>query len=61
MKLLWAPIVDCLYSRRLGRRKTWLVPLQFLIGAIMLYIPHVVESALGNYGGKLQLHVFKHV
>ncbi len=28
LKLLWSPIVDCLYSERMGRRKTWIVPIQ---------------------------------
>lgn len=32
LKLLWAPIVDSLYISRIGRRKTWLVPVQYLIG-----------------------------
>jgi PAT family acetyl-CoA transporter-like MFS transporter 1 len=27
-KLLWSPIVDSLYWARLGRRKSWIVPLQ---------------------------------
>ena len=36
LKLLWAPLVDAAYVRRWGRRKTWLVPTQLLIGATML-------------------------
>jgi len=28
LKLLWSPIVDHFYSRRWGRRKTWLLPVQ---------------------------------
>ena len=32
MKLLWAPLVDSLYIARFGRRKSWLVPVQYLIG-----------------------------
>ena len=32
MKLLWAPLVDSLYLKRFGRRKSWLVPTQTLIG-----------------------------
>ena len=28
LKLLWAPIVDGVYVRSFGRRKTWLVPVQ---------------------------------
>lgn len=36
MKLLWAPIIDGLYSERFGRRKSWLVPVQLLCGMVML-------------------------
>ena len=32
MKLLWAPLVDSLYSPQFGRRKSWLVPAQYMIG-----------------------------
>ena len=42
MKLLWAPFVDGFYSTKFGRRKTWLVPVQLLIGFGMLLIyPHI--------------------
>jgi MFS transporter, PAT family, solute carrier family 33 (acetyl-CoA transportor), member 1 len=37
LKLLWAPIVDSLYISTMGRRKTWLVPVQLLCGIVMLY------------------------
>ena len=37
LKLLWAPIVDSIYSERFGRRKTWLVPAQFAIAFIMMF------------------------
>ncbi|KAK6026407.1 Acetyl-coenzyme A transporter 1 family protein, partial [Ostertagia ostertagi] len=38
MKLLWAPIVDSVYWRRIGRRKSWMVPCQYLIGLFMLVL-----------------------
>lgn len=31
-KIIWAPIVDSLYVQWIGRRKTWLMPLQYLSG-----------------------------
>ena len=34
MKILWAPLVDSIYIARFGRRKSWLVPVQYLIGKI---------------------------
>ena len=48
LKLLWAPIIDSFFNRRLGRRKSWLVPTQYLIGACMLgfsgYVFTVLET-----------------
>ncbi|XP_015756178.1 PREDICTED: acetyl-coenzyme A transporter 1-like [Acropora digitifera] len=41
IKLLWAPIVDTAYFSSFGRRKTWLVPVQYLIGIFMLVLSRV--------------------
>ncbi|XP_022175893.1 acetyl-coenzyme A transporter 1-like [Myzus persicae] len=38
LKLLWAPLVDVVYSRRVGKRKSWLVPVQFSIGLSLIFI-----------------------
>jgi PAT family acetyl-CoA transporter-like MFS transporter 1 len=35
LKLLWAPIVDAVYFKRFGRRKSWLVPVQMMAGCLM--------------------------
>ena len=43
MKLLWAPIVDTAYFSRFGRRKSWLVPVQYLIGIFMIVLSTVSE------------------
>ncbi|XP_018323902.1 acetyl-coenzyme A transporter 1 isoform X2 [Agrilus planipennis] len=48
LKLLWAPVVDCIYSARFGRRKSWLIPTQYLIGAFMLLLSSYVDQWLGN-------------
>lgn len=48
VKLLWAPAVDSLYWRRLGRRKTWLIPTQYLIGLFMIFLSTSVNSLLGS-------------
>ncbi len=37
LKLLWAPLVDSTYFKSIGRRKTWLVPVQLLTGFIMIW------------------------
>ncbi|XP_063228297.1 acetyl-coenzyme A transporter 1 [Bacillus rossius redtenbacheri] len=48
MKLLWAPVVDSVYSSWFGRRKSWLIPTQYLIGLFMLYLSSTVEGFLGG-------------
>ena len=50
LKLLWAPLVDALYVRRFGRRKSWLVPTQYLLGLFMLYLSVTVDSLLQGDG-----------
>lgn len=47
LKLLWAPIVDAIYFKRFGRRKSWLVPVQTLAGLLMVGGANFVEQQLG--------------
>ncbi|XP_028276214.1 acetyl-coenzyme A transporter 1 isoform X2 [Parambassis ranga] len=51
LKLLWAPLVDALYFSRFGRRKSWLVPTQYLLGLFMLYLSQTVNSLLQREKG----------
>lgn len=46
LKLLWAPIVDSVYWSRMGKRKSWLVPIQYLIGFLMLFLSTAVDGML---------------
>lgn len=48
MKLLWAPIVDSVFIKRLGRRKSWLIPTQYLIGICLLVFSNYVSKTLDN-------------
>ncbi|KAL1494448.1 hypothetical protein ABEB36_010046 [Hypothenemus hampei] len=50
LKLLWAPLVDAIFSYRMGRRKTWLIPIQYLIGIFMLILSKNVDNWLGDEG-----------
>ncbi|VDP08875.1 unnamed protein product [Heligmosomoides polygyrus] len=54
MKLLWAPVVDSVYWRRIGRRKSWMVPCQYLIGLFMLLlsfrVPYIMGEGTGDAG-----------
>jgi PAT family acetyl-CoA transporter-like MFS transporter 1 len=48
LKLLWAPLVDSVYSRAVGRRLSWILPVQPAIGALMLTASGRVEAMLGS-------------
>ncbi|XP_077257319.1 acetyl-coenzyme A transporter 1 isoform X2 [Temnothorax americanus] len=48
LKLFWAPIVDSIFSQKFGRRKTWLIPTQYLMGIFMLLLSNYVEHWLGK-------------
>ena len=37
LKLLWAPIVDCKFFKSMGRRKSWLIPVQLLCGGVFIF------------------------
>ncbi|KAM4627257.1 acetyl-coenzyme A transporter 1 isoform 1-T2 [Polymixia lowei] len=51
LKLLWAPLVDALYLSKFGRRKSWLVPTQYLLGLFMLYLSLTIDSILESEEG----------
>lgn len=52
LKLLWAPLVDAVYFRNFGRRKSWLVPTQYILGIFMIYLSTQVDRLLGNTDGR---------
>lgn len=49
-KLLWAPIVDSCYFKSVGRRKTWLVPIQLVTGVVMILSSPYIEGWLYGRG-----------
>ena len=46
IKLLWAPIVDAIYFKKFGRRKSWLIPLQFFIGSYLIFFSDYIKQLL---------------
>ncbi|KZT22107.1 MFS general substrate transporter [Neolentinus lepideus HHB14362 ss-1] len=50
LKLLWSPIVDSIFLPSVGRRKSWIIPMQIVIGSIMLYISFFSHELLENPG-----------
>ena len=56
LKLLWAPLVDTVFFKSIGRRKTWLVPIQLLTGLIMIvFAPMVVQWLGGDVNADAEL------
>ncbi|KAN0074239.1 Acetyl-coenzyme A transporter 1 domain containing protein [Elaphomyces granulatus] len=54
LKLLWSPVVDAVWNRRFGRRKSWITPIQVVSGLAMIYLGRRVEGmmqAVGADGG----------
>ncbi|CAI6347969.1 unnamed protein product [Macrosiphum euphorbiae] len=50
IKLLWAPIIDALYINSIGRRKSWLLPLQLLLGVALFYMSINMDNWLPETG-----------
>jgi PAT family acetyl-CoA transporter-like MFS transporter 1 len=54
LKLLWSPIVDAMWSPTVGRRKSWILPIQVMSGIGMLFLGSTVEHMMaitGKEGG----------
>lgn len=45
-KILWSPLVDAFYSSSLGRRRSWIIPTQFLMAFLFLTLSY--PSKLGK-------------
>jgi PAT family acetyl-CoA transporter-like MFS transporter 1 len=56
MKLLWAPVVDSIFVRSFGRRKSWLIPVQYLIGVFLILFSNYVHTLLEVDGNDANIH-----
>lgn len=50
LKLLWSPIVDAIWSPKVGRRKSWILPIQTLSGFGMLWLGSRAERMMEQAG-----------
>lgn len=55
LKLLWAPIVDSIFWAKWGKRKSWLIPTQYLLGIFMLFLSTQVNRWLAVDGDDLNV------
>ncbi|RKP24762.1 acetyl-coenzyme A transporter 1, partial [Syncephalis pseudoplumigaleata] len=50
LKLFWSPIVDALFVSRIGRRKTWIIPIQLILGVVFLWLGSNIEHYMVTTG-----------
>ncbi|VVC38259.1 Major facilitator superfamily domain,Acetyl-coenzyme A transporter 1 [Cinara cedri] len=48
MKVLWAPLVDSLFIKQFGRRKSWLIPVQYSLGIFCIITGSYINEWLIN-------------
>ncbi|KAH8802699.1 acetyl-coenzyme A transporter 1-domain-containing protein [Xylogone sp. PMI_703] len=48
LKLLWSPIVDAVWSPKLGRRKSWIMPIQTLSGLGMIWLGGHIKQMMSE-------------
>ncbi|CCE65003.1 hypothetical protein TPHA_0J01820 [Tetrapisispora phaffii CBS 4417] len=44
LKILWSPIVDSIYSKKLGRRRSWIIPIQLVSGVLLYVLGHLIAK-----------------
>lgn len=50
LKLLWSPIVDACWSPKLGRRKSWILPIQMMSGFSMIWLGSGAQKMMEDAG-----------
>ncbi len=53
-KFLWSPLVDSIYDKRIGRRKSWIIPMLTLASLCFIYAGFMAED-LFSPGKELQV------
>mmetsp|Transcript_2155 Transcript_2155/g.5419 ORF Transcript_2155/g.5419 Transcript_2155/m.5419 type:complete len:469 (-) Transcript_2155:724-2130(-) len=46
LKFLWSPLIDAYFFKSLGRRKSWVIPMELMAGAMMIYLSYNIDSML---------------
>jgi PAT family acetyl-CoA transporter-like MFS transporter 1 len=50
LKLLWSPIVDAVWSPNVGRRKSWILPIQTISGFSMIWLGKNINRMMKDAG-----------
>ncbi len=54
-KILWAPVVDAIFIKRFGRRKSWLVPVQFIMAVFLFSFSYKVDQVINSGNSKSEI------
>lgn len=46
MKLLWSPVVDAFYFNKVGRRRSWIIPIQIFSGLMLIGLGSCMDQLL---------------
>ena len=52
LKLLWSPIVDAVWNPQIGRRKSWILPVQTVSGIAMIWLGGQVNHMMAEAAEK---------
>ncbi|KAK6463626.1 acetyl-coenzyme A transporter 1-domain-containing protein [Scheffersomyces coipomensis] len=48
LKLIWSPIVDAFYFPKIGRRRSWIIPIQTISGLTLIYLGSGIDILLND-------------
>nr|UJH94535.1 ST.15 [Starmerella bombicola] len=54
LKLLWSPIVDGIFFKKFGRRKSWIVPIQLFSALVLLFLSTRINDLMDNAADSLR-------
>lgn len=60
LKFLWSPLIDAYFLPSLGRRKSWVIPMEILAGVAMIYLSFRIDTMLvdDTYIWELTIYFF---
>lgn len=58
LKLFWSPFVDSFYSKKVGRRRSWIIPVQTFTGLIFIILGSQIDAIFKDLNANLNILTF---
>ncbi|GMM37809.1 hypothetical protein DASC09_051340 [Saccharomycopsis crataegensis] len=58
LKLFWSPFVDSFYSKKIGRRRSWIIPVQSLTGLVFIILGFRIDTYFADLSKNLNTLTF---